>query len=109
MAAEAPADVLGELAAALPAGALLTDPDVVAGYRQDWAKDPLAGWPLAVVERAAPPMSRPRSPGPPGTGSRSCPAGPAPDCPGAPARSTAASSCRSSGCVTFASTRCRRW
>src|SRR4051794_7841052 len=49
MAAEAPADVLGELAAALPAGALLTDPDVVAGYRQDWAKDPLAGWPLAVV------------------------------------------------------------
>jgi glycolate oxidase len=49
MAAVAPADVLGELAAALPDGALLTDPDLVAGYRQDWAKDPLAGWPLAVV------------------------------------------------------------
>jgi glycolate oxidase len=49
MAAEAPADVIGELAAALPDGALLTDPDLVAGYRQDWAKDPLAGWPLAVV------------------------------------------------------------
>ena len=49
MAAEAPADVIGELAAALPDGALLTDRDLVAGYRQDWAKDPLAGWPLAVV------------------------------------------------------------
>jgi glycolate oxidase len=49
MAAEAPTDALGELAAALPDGALLTDPDVVAGYRQDWAKDPHAGWPLAVV------------------------------------------------------------
>ncbi|MDT4946622.1 MAG: glycolate oxidase [Pseudonocardiales bacterium] len=40
---------LAELAAALPDGALLTDRDVVASYRQDWARDPQAGWPLAVV------------------------------------------------------------
>ena len=40
---------LADLAAALPDGALLTDRDVVASYRQDWARDPQAGWPLAVV------------------------------------------------------------
>ena len=40
---------LAELAAALPKGALLTDRDVIAGYRHDWAKDPDAGWPVAVV------------------------------------------------------------
>ena len=40
---------LAELAAALPDGALLTDRDVLASYRQDWARDPQAGWPLAVV------------------------------------------------------------
>ena len=40
---------LEELAAALPAGALLTDRDLVASYRHDWAKDPDAGWPVAVV------------------------------------------------------------
>jgi glycolate oxidase len=43
---------LGELAAALPEGTLVTDRDVVAGYRQDWARDPGAGWPLAVVRAA---------------------------------------------------------
>ncbi|TQF65769.1 FAD-binding protein [Rhodococcus spelaei] len=40
---------LTALAATLPDGALLTDPDVTAGYRQDWAADPNAGTPLAVV------------------------------------------------------------
>ena len=40
---------LDALADALPDGALLTDPDVLAGYRQDWAKDPGAGTPRAVV------------------------------------------------------------
>ncbi|MDT4891949.1 MAG: glycolate oxidase [Pseudonocardiales bacterium] len=40
---------LAELAAALPDGSVVTDRDVVAGYRQDWARDPDAGWPLAVV------------------------------------------------------------
>ncbi|MEV3960005.1 FAD-linked oxidase C-terminal domain-containing protein [Nocardia sp. NPDC050193] len=40
---------LRELIDLLPAGAVLTDPDVLAGYRQDWAKDPAAGTPLAVV------------------------------------------------------------
>ncbi|MFI6312695.1 FAD-binding oxidoreductase [Nocardia fusca] len=40
---------LRELIDLLPAGTVLTDPDVLAGYRQDWAKDPAAGTPLAVV------------------------------------------------------------
>src|SRR5581483_4076406 len=43
------AAALAELAAALPAGALVVERDIVAGYRQDWARDPGAGWPLAVV------------------------------------------------------------
>jgi len=42
-------DALAELTAQLPDGAVLTDPDLVAGYRQDWAKDPDAGTPSAVV------------------------------------------------------------
>jgi glycolate oxidase len=37
------------LVAALPAGVVVTDPDVVASYRQDWARDPAAGRALAVV------------------------------------------------------------
>ncbi|TSD46942.1 MULTISPECIES: FAD-binding oxidoreductase [Rhodococcus] len=41
--------VLAELIAALPDGALVSDPDLTAGYRQDWAADPNAGTPLAVV------------------------------------------------------------
>ena len=40
---------LSELAGALPDGAVLTDPDLTEGYRRDWAKDPNAGIPLAVV------------------------------------------------------------
>ena len=41
---------LGTLAAALGEdGVLLTDRDVVASYRADWAADPEAGWPDAVV------------------------------------------------------------
>jgi glycolate oxidase len=40
---------LDELIAALPADTVLTDPDVLAGYRQDWARDPDAGTPRAVV------------------------------------------------------------
>ena len=40
---------LGELVAALPPDTVLTDPDVLASYRQDWARDPDAGTPLAVV------------------------------------------------------------
>ena len=38
-----------ELVGALPPGTVITDPDLLAGYRQDWAKDPDAGTPLAVV------------------------------------------------------------
>lgn len=41
--------VVQELIDALPPGAVLTDPDVMAPYRVDWAKDPLAGMPCAVV------------------------------------------------------------
>ncbi|RJO72296.1 FAD-binding protein [Nocardia panacis] len=40
---------LHDLIARLPAGAVLTDPDLLATYRQDWARDPDAGTPLAVV------------------------------------------------------------
>ncbi|MBF6356337.1 FAD-binding protein [Nocardia higoensis] len=40
---------LHELAAALSEGALHTDRDLLAAYRQDWAKDPAAGQPLALV------------------------------------------------------------
>jgi len=41
--------VLDELVAALPAGTVITDPDVVAQYRYDWARDPGGGTPAAVV------------------------------------------------------------
>src|SRR5437763_8008630 len=43
------ADRLAELTAALPPDTVLTDPDVLASYRQDWARDPDAGTPLAAV------------------------------------------------------------
>ena len=42
----APLDIL---AADLPADALVTDPVLVQNYRYDWARDPGAGMPLAVV------------------------------------------------------------
>ncbi len=40
---------LDKLIARLPSGAVLTDPDVMERYRYDWARDPNAGHPLAVV------------------------------------------------------------
>ena len=40
---------LTELESLLTAGAVVTDPDITEGYRRDWAKDPDAGTPLAVV------------------------------------------------------------
>ncbi|MFD3747698.1 FAD-binding oxidoreductase [Nocardia sp. NPDC058633] len=40
---------LGSLISALSDGAVLVDPDLLAGYRHDWARDPDAGTPLAVV------------------------------------------------------------
>jgi glycolate oxidase len=40
---------LNTLAALLPDGALVTDPDILAGYRQDRALDPDAGTALALV------------------------------------------------------------
>jgi glycolate oxidase len=40
---------LATLTASLPEGSVQTDPDVMAAYRQDWARDPSAGRPLAVV------------------------------------------------------------
>ncbi|GAB5896713.1 FAD-linked oxidase C-terminal domain-containing protein [Mycolicibacterium mageritense] len=42
-------DALESLAAKLPAGAVITDPDVVEAYRHDAAAHPGAGSPLAVV------------------------------------------------------------
>ncbi|MEO6700032.1 MAG: FAD-linked oxidase C-terminal domain-containing protein [Jatrophihabitantaceae bacterium] len=43
------ATTLDELAAELPADAILTDPALIENYRYDWARDPDAGVPLAVV------------------------------------------------------------
>lgn len=40
---------LSSLSAELPAGTVITDPDIVASYRQDRAADPDAGTPIAVV------------------------------------------------------------
>lgn len=42
-------DVLDDLTASLPEGTVVTDPDIVASYRQDRAADPSAGTPMAVV------------------------------------------------------------
>ncbi|MCK0113130.1 FAD-binding protein [Ornithinimicrobium sp. F0845] len=46
MASSAP---LSDLARRLPEGMVVTDPDVLGGYRQDRALDPTAGTPLALV------------------------------------------------------------
>ncbi|MBB5914851.1 glycolate oxidase [Nocardia transvalensis] len=40
---------MNTLAALLPKGTVITDPDILAGYRQDRALDPEAGTPLALV------------------------------------------------------------
>jgi glycolate oxidase len=40
---------LDELAGVLPPDTVLTDADILASYRQDWARDPDAGTPAAVV------------------------------------------------------------
>lgn len=40
------------LAAELPDGMVVTDPDILAGYRQDRAQDPDAGTPLALIRPA---------------------------------------------------------
>ncbi len=40
---------LQELTSALPDGVVLTEPDAVENYRFDWARDPAAGVPVAVV------------------------------------------------------------
>jgi glycolate oxidase len=40
---------LAELREQLPESVVLTDPDVVEGYRFDWSQDPSAGTPVAVV------------------------------------------------------------
>lgn len=42
-------DTIEELRAALPDRAVTTDPDITASYRQDWAEDPAAAHPAAVV------------------------------------------------------------
>ncbi|MEE2032436.1 FAD-binding oxidoreductase [Rhodococcus chondri] len=44
---------LSALAGDLPAGAVVTDPDILAGYRQDRAQDPDAAVPRAVVRAAS--------------------------------------------------------
>ena len=44
-----PTPMIASLAAELPEGSVVTDPDILASYRQDRAADPAAGTPLAVV------------------------------------------------------------
>ena len=44
-----PTSVIDSLAAELPEGTVVTDPDILESYRQDRAADPEAGTPLAVV------------------------------------------------------------
>src|SRR6476469_3161299 len=43
------AEALTTLISELPEGVVVTDPDILASYRQDRAADPAAGTPLAVV------------------------------------------------------------
>src|SRR5215467_13531803 len=43
------AEALANLIAELPEGVVVTDPDILASYRQDRAADPGAGTPLAVI------------------------------------------------------------
>lgn len=45
----APDALIDELRERIPDSVILTDPDVTEGYRRDFAKDPNAGEPLAVV------------------------------------------------------------
>ena len=66
---------LDELAAELPADGLVTDPELIENYRYDWARDPDAGIPLAVVRPRTPPRCRRRCAGRAGIGSRWCPRG----------------------------------
>ncbi|MFD3594462.1 FAD-binding oxidoreductase [Nocardia sp. NPDC058640] len=40
---------LDSLVSVVSDGAVVVDPDLLAGYRQDWARDPDAGMPVAVV------------------------------------------------------------
>jgi glycolate oxidase len=40
---------IDELTSQLPVDTVVTDPDVMQGYRYDWARDPGAGMPLAVI------------------------------------------------------------
>ncbi len=42
-------ELLAELLATLPDGVVVTDPEVMEGYRHDWSHDAAAGRPLAVV------------------------------------------------------------
>ncbi len=42
-------DALNTLAQRLSPGAMITDPDLLQSYRQDWSFDPTAGTPVAVV------------------------------------------------------------
>src|SRR6478736_7356567 len=44
-----PTSVIDSLAAELPEGTVVTDPDILESYRQDRAADPDAGTALAVV------------------------------------------------------------
>ena len=75
------AEALASLIAELPEGVVVTDPDIVASYRQDRAFDPTAGTALAVVRPRRTEEVQTVMGGRPPTRSPSCPAAWAPGCP----------------------------
>ena len=96
---------LADLAAELDDGVVVTDPDILASYRQDRAADPSAGTPMAVVRPTRTEevqavlrwASRHRI--------AVVPRGRAPDCPAGRPLWTAGSYCRRRRCATSPSTR----
>ena len=91
-------DVLAELRESVPETSVLTDPDVIAGYRFDFSRDPSAGTPMAVVRvEDAEPGPGYRLGGPLRMACPWCRAARGAGCRVARAPSTAASSSASSG------------
>src|SRR5699024_1362080 len=71
---------LDALRSRLDTAAVLTDPDIMETYRQDWARAPHPGTPLAVCGRGRRRTSGRSCAGPRSTASRWSRAAPAPDC-----------------------------
>ncbi len=85
---------MDDLIAELPEGAVLTDRDVIERYRRDWARDPDAGWPIAVVRATCTEDVQAVLRWANAHNTRSCHAVRDPGCRAGRPRSRAASSCR---------------